>query len=111
MDHQDWKTVTFNTASKNKEKEDRKKINSNKANNPEETRLEAPKLLGSLISQARTAKNMKRDALALQIGVSSQILGRWETNKDVPTNAEISKIEKLTGVKLPRCKKVKAKEI
>ena len=47
MDCQDWNTITFNNISKDKEKEERKKIHSNKTNNdPEKVRLEAPKELG-----------------------------------------------------------------
>ena len=110
MNHQDWKTVTFNTASKNKEKEEQKKVNSNKASNPEETRLEAPKLLGSLISQARTAKKLKREDFAKQMGISTQLYSRWETNKTIPSNSEIAKMEKMLGIKLPRNKKIDNKE-
>ena len=35
------------------------------------------------------------------------VINKWETNKETPNNSEIAKIEKILGVKLPRCKKVK----
>ena len=109
MDCQDWNTIKFNTSSSNKKKEEAKKIHSNKVkNDPDKVRLEPPKNLGQSISQARTAKNKNQKVLATELGVSAQILGRWESNKEVPNNAQISKIEKITGVKLPRCKKVAA---
>lgn len=112
MDCQDWNTVTFNTPSSNKKREENKKINSNKIiNDPEKIRMEAPKQLGQLISQARNTKGKSQDALAKEIGISSQILKRWESNKEIPSNLQISVIEKNLGVKLPRVKKVAAKEI
>ncbi len=112
MDCQDWNTITFNNISKDKEKEQRKKIHSNKTNNdPEKVRLEAPKELGKLIAAARTAKNLKRKDLALILGISEQILGRWESNITIPNNSEIANIEKKLQIKLPRCKKVTAKDI
>ena len=112
MDCQDWNTITFNTPSKIKRNEEAKKSNSNKINNdPEKIRLEAPKQLGQLISQARTTKSKNQKVLATEIGISQQILARWESNKEVPTNAQIAKIEKILGIKLPRCKKVTAKDI
>ena len=87
-----------------------KKIHSNKTSNPEEVKLEQQKNLGQLIAQARNTKNLNQKQLAAQVGVSSQILGRWESNKEVLTNAQIASIEKITGVKLPRNKKVPAKQ-
>tara|TARA_Y100000591_G_scaffold333091_2_gene373623 strand:+ start:25 stop:366 length:342 start_codon:yes stop_codon:yes gene_type:complete len=112
MDCQDWNTITFNTPSKNKLTEAAKKTNSNKINNdPEKIRLEAPKQLGQLISQARTTKSKNQKTLASELGISQQVLTRWESNKEIPTNAQLAKIEKILGIKLPRCKKVAAKDI
>lgn len=112
MDCQDWNTITFNTPSQNKRKEEVKKVNSNKVNNdPEKVRMEAPKQLGQLISQARNAKGKTQKVLAYELGVTQQILGKWESNKELPTNLQISQIEKNLGVKLPRAKKVAAKDI
>tara|TARA_B100000902_G_C27285693_1_gene904302 strand:- start:328 stop:666 length:339 start_codon:yes stop_codon:yes gene_type:complete len=112
MEHQDWNAVIFNTPSKNKKVEESKKVNSNRVNNnPEEVRMEAPKQLGQLISQARTTKSKNQKILAGELGISQQILSRWESNKEVPTNAQIANIEKKLGVKLPRSKKVTAKDI
>ena len=110
MEHQDWKSITFNNVSTNKKHEEAKKIHSNKTSNPEEVKLEQQKNLGQLIAQARNTKNLNQKQLAAQVGVSSQILGRWESNKEVLTNAQIASIEKIIGVKLPRNKKVAAKQ-
>ena len=107
MDCQDWKHVTFNTVSNNEKKEAAKKIHSKKTNNdPEKVKMEPPKQLGQLIATARTSKNLNQKQLAGQLGISPQILSRWESNREVPSNQEIAKIDKILGVKLPRCKKV-----
>lgn len=111
MQHQDWNTVTFNNVSETKNREEYKKLNSNKTSNPNYFTLEAPSNLGKMISQARTAKNINQKQLSTSIGISSQILSRWESNKDTPTNAQIALIERHLGVKLPRCKKIAVKEI
>lgn len=112
MDCQDWNTVTFNTPSKIKKVEQAKKVNSNRINNnPEEVRMEAPKQLGQLISQARTTIGKNQKILAGELGISQQILSRWESNKEAPTNAQLANMEKKLGIKLPRCKKVAAKDI
>jgi putative transcription factor len=113
MDCQDWNSITFsNKAQIKKNEETGKKMHSKKLNDdPEKVRLEAPKQLGQLISQARTTKSKNQKQLASDLGISQQILARWESNKEVPTNAQIAKIEKTMNIKLPRCKKVAAKDI
>lgn len=107
MEHQDWNNVTFNNKTTKKKSEEAKKIHSNKVLNPEEVKIEAPKDLGKLISQARTIKGKNQKELATLIGVNQLIIGRWESNKEVPTNLQIANIEKILGVKLPRIKKIK----
>ena len=67
------------------------------------------KKLGQLILQARTAKNMTQDMLAIKLGTNKNIIKRWENNTELPSNADISKIEKITGVSLPRNKKINIK--
>lgn len=112
MDCQDWNTVTFNTPSQNKKKEEIKKIHSNKvSNDPEKVRMEAPKQLGQLISQGRNSKGKTQKVLAYELGISCQILAKWESNKEIPNNMQISQIERNLGVKLPRAKKVAAKDM
>lgn len=112
MDCQDWNTVTFHTQTQNKRKEENKKVNSNKVNNdPDKFRMEAPKELGKMISQGRNIKGKTQKTLAYELGVNNQILAEWESNKKVPTNLQISQIERNLGIKLPRAKKVAAKEI
>lgn len=111
MEHQDWNTVTFNTPSSLKKRIDNQKIHSNKTTNPEKFTLEAPNYLGKILSQARTAKNINQKQLSMQIGISQQILNRWESGKEFPNNSQIALLEKQLCVKLPRCKKVPIKEI
>ena len=48
--------------------------------------------------------------MANELGISEQVLGRWETNKETPENKDIAKIEKLLRIKLPRAQKVKIDE-
>lgn len=107
MEHQDWNNVAFNNKSDTKKREDAKKNNSNKVSNPEDVKIEAPKELGKLISQARTTKGKNQKELASELGVNQQILSRWESNKEIPTNLQIANIEKKLGIKLPRTKKIK----
>ena len=106
MDHQDWNNITFNNVADKEKKEQPKKKYSNNTSNPEKTHLEAPKDLGKLISQARTLKQKNQKLLANELGVSVQLLARWENNKETPTNAQIATIEKKLCIKLPRCKRV-----
>tara|TARA_B100000424_G_C22866646_1_gene461611 strand:+ start:353 stop:691 length:339 start_codon:yes stop_codon:yes gene_type:complete len=112
MDCQDWNNIKFNTISHNKKVEDAKKKHSNKVNNnPEEVVMEAPKQLGQTIAKARTSIGKNQKDLATMLGISQQILSRWESNKELPTNSQIANMEKILKIKLPRCKKVAAKDI
>ena len=77
---------------------------------PETIKIEAPKNLGQLICQARNTKKINQKTLANELQISISVLSRWETNKETPTNAVISKIEKKLGIKLPRNKKTKIDE-
>ena len=114
MEHQDWNNIVFNSNNQKIKTEQTKEIQktiSQKQTNIENSRLEAPKQLGQIISQARTAKGKNQKQMAGELGISPQIYGRWESNKETPTNAQLANIEKKLGVKLPRCKKVVAKDI
>ena len=106
MDHQDWNTVIMNNTSKNVKNSETSKHISQKLPD-EETKMKAHSKLGQLICQARTTKNKNQKQLAAELGISAQVLTRWETNKELPTNADLAKIERLLGIKLPRNKKVK----
>ena len=107
MEHQDWNPVFLgNNSNKNKLTTSNKTI-SQKLPNPEKI-TEAPANLGKLISQARMGK--PRDKIAQELGISSNILARWESGKDIPQNSDIAKIERILKVKLPRVKKVKVSE-
>ena len=110
MEHQDWNSITINKKEEKQKllnKKERSNSVSSKQFNPETTKLEAPKNLGQTIAQARTTKGLNQDNLAKQCGMAKQVLNKWETNKETPNNGEIAKLEKILGVKLPRCKKVK----
>ena len=104
MEHQDWNTVTFNNKLVNAKKGEYNKKLSQKSSS-QDVKIEVPLNLGKLIEQARGGKT--RQALANELGVAVTLLTRWETGKDIPTNADIAKIERRLGVKLPRTKKSK----
>jgi DNA-binding transcriptional regulator YiaG len=103
MEHQDWKAVTL-TAKKSV------KFESNVIPIPKTKQLVMHEPLGKLIAQSRLTLNSDQKRFAALLGVSTQMLSRWECNKELPTNAQIALIEKITKVKLPRCKKVVVSE-
>lgn len=110
MEHQDWNITTFNTVSNNAKRELSKKKHSNKTSNPQDFKIVQHKNLGQLICSARAAKSMSQKDLANKIGISAQILSRWESNKEILTNTNIANIEKILGVKLPRNRKTRIQE-
>jgi len=110
MSNQDWNVVTFNSKvdkSSTSISIDKQKFVSAYIPEKGTVKLEAPKNLGLLISQARTTKNKTQKLLAADLGISSIILSRWESNKEIPDNSQIAKIENILKTKLPRCKKLK----
>ena len=109
MNHQDWKPIILNSSN------DKNNMNTKRENNlitslhiadPETVKMEAPSNLGQLICQARNTNSKTQKQLASALGIAQSILSRWENNKEIPTNAQIAKIEKTLGIKLPRAKKV-----
>ena len=102
MDGQDWTPVVLS----NKPKVINKTVN-NSPKFDEDIKIEVHKSLYQLISQGRTTKSLTQKQLSTQLGVAVQVLSRWETGKEVPSNGDISKIERILGVKLPRTKKIK----
>ena len=100
MEHQDWSAVKLN---KKKDIKPAKQIQ-NKGSAC--SQLTASEPIGKLIAQSRMTQNMNQKQFALNIGISQQILSRWEANKELPNNSQIALIEKITKVKLPRCQKV-----
>tara|TARA_B100000787_G_scaffold170105_1_gene164043 strand:+ start:8018 stop:8359 length:342 start_codon:yes stop_codon:yes gene_type:complete len=110
MNHQDWQQCTFNTISNNAKQETLKKKNSTKTSNPEHSKLEQSNNLGKIIAARRVDQHIKQKELANKIGVSVQVLNRWESNKEILTNSNIASIEKILGIKLPRNKKIKLPE-
>lgn len=105
MDHQDFKTVVFRNVnnSNNSNKVISKRISQKPT--PENTIAVSDKQLGKTIACARTTKGLNQKQLAQEAGISQQVLATWESNKQVPTNAEIAKLEKILATKLPRNKK------
>lgn len=105
MEHQDWNSIKLNTpALKNKDTNKKPHISANKVNKVEKVIMKEP--LGKIIAQARVINGINQKELASLIGISQQILSRWEANKDLPTNSQIALLEKTLKVKLPRCQKV-----
>lgn len=110
MDHQDWKPILLNnTKNKINEPYVNNSHNSHKTENDIEIKMEVPKQLYQIISQARNSKKKTQKELASELGISSIILNKWESGKEVPSNNDIAKIEKILAIKLPRIKKIKSK--
>jgi len=105
MEHQDWKAVTL-TAKKNVKFEST--VIPIAIARTKQLVMHEP--LGKLIAQSRLTLNSDQKRFAALLGVSTQMLSRWECNKELPNNAQIALIEKITKVKLPRCKKVVVSE-
>ena len=105
MEHQDWNSIKINMpAVKNKDTATKTHVSLNKVNKIEKVIMKEP--LGKIIAQARVINGKNQKELASIIGISQQILSRWEANKDLPTNSQIALLEKTLKVKLPRCQKV-----
>jgi ribosome-binding protein aMBF1 (putative translation factor) len=105
MEHQDWKPIVLNTkANQIKQSAFNKQLSQKKPD--ENVKLNVPVNLGKLIAQARSGKSRKQ--LSQELGISENVLSRWETSKDIPSNSDIAKIEQVLRVKLPRVKKVKS---
>lgn len=109
MDHQNWETISLNPKKTQNEKKLNSNYNSSKKDDEEIKIVPAPQL-GQLISNARNIISKSRKQLANELAISEQVLARWETNKEIPSNLDISKIEKILKIKLPRSKKVKSKD-
>jgi ribosome-binding protein aMBF1 (putative translation factor) len=120
MEHQDFKTVVFNQKEKKavdqNKKEVQKRISQKQvsSNDNEVVKVQADKKLGQILSQARLTKGFKTQGDFIKelnqktnLNISAQIYGKWESNKEIPTNEQIAKMEKVLTVKLPRNKKIK----
>lgn len=124
MDHQDFKPVILNSKQRKDSeviaKETQKRISQkvkDLADTLETVKIEADKKLGQQLSQARIAKGFNKQSDFVNeinsksnLKISLQIYTKWESNKEIPTNEQIAKMEKILGVKLPRNKKVYAKD-
>jgi DNA-binding transcriptional regulator YiaG len=108
MEHQDWNAVALNA--KNSVKFDNTSNPNPKPKPIIVKQLVSSEPIGKLIAQSRLTLNKDQKQFAALLGVSQQMLSRWECNKELPTNAQIALIEKITKVKLPRCKKMVVSE-
>ena len=102
MEHQDWNSIKLSTSVKGSVT--KPQPSTNKVNKVEKMIMKEP--LGKIIAQARLINGKNQKEFASSIGISQQILSRWEANKDLPTNSQIALLEKTLKVKLPRCQKV-----
>ena len=120
MDHQDFKPIVFNSNEKKEIKESQKeilkKISQKQVctNDNEIIKIFPHKKLGQLLSQGRLAKNFKTQNDFVKelnqktnLHISIQIYSKWESNREIPTNEQIAKMEKILMIKLPRNKKNK----
>ncbi len=124
MDHQDFNPVILNSKQRKDSeviaKETQKRISQkvkDLADTLETVKIEADKKLGQQLSQARIAKGFNKQSDFVNevnsksnLKISLQIYTKWESNKEIPTNEQIAKMEKILGVKLPRNKKVYVKD-
>lgn len=124
MEHQDFKPVILNSKQRKDSeviaKETQKRISQkvkDLAETLETVKIEADKKLGQQLSQARIAKGFNKQSDFVNefnsksnLKISLQIYTKWESNKEIPTNEQIAKMEKILGVKLPRNKKLYAKD-
>ena len=109
MDHQDWNIVKINAS--NKSKKPQQPQQPPQPPQPQmTTKIIMKEPLGKLIAQARVITGKTQKDLALMVGISQQVLSRWEANKELPSNAQIALLEKTLKVKLPRTQKVYIKE-
>lgn len=123
MEHQDFKTIVFNSKEKKavdqNKKEVQKRISQKQvtqvtSGDNKIVKVQADKKLGQLLSQSRLAKGFKTQGDFIKelnqktnLNISPQIYSKWESNKEVPTNEQIAKMEKVLTAKLPRNKKIK----
>jgi ribosome-binding protein aMBF1 (putative translation factor) len=116
---QDWNIIVFNSKENKQKSEKRKEVEkkiSQKVVNDEEVKIVADKKLGQILSQARLAKGINKqldfvnELNKVGLNISVQIYSKWESNKEIPTNDQIAKMERVLSIKLPRNKKIKVNE-
>jgi len=116
---QDWNTIVFNSKESKQKNEKNKEIEkrvSQKVVNSEDVKIVADKKLGQILSQARLAKGINKQSDFVNelnkvgLNISVQIYSKWESNKEIPTNEQIAKMERVLSIKLPRNKKIKINE-
>jgi putative transcription factor len=73
-----------------------------------ESVMRAPSDLKIKIQKGRLAKKITQIDLARLLCVPVSVIHDYETNKGIPTNAFIARLETVLGVKLPRAVKVES---
>ena len=100
MEHQDWNNVVFS---------DNNKKNNTSSDKPKYTEEEikySSSKFGQTLLKSRTEANKTQKQLAQEMGIAVQFITRWESNKELPNNKQISIMEKILNIKLPRLKKI-----
>jgi len=115
IDHKDRNIVKINASNKSKKPQQSPQTpqppQSQQPQQPQmTTKIIMKEPLGKLIAQARVITGKTQKDLASMVGISQQVLSRWEANKELPSNAQIALLEKTLKVKLPRTQKVYIKE-
>jgi transcriptional regulator with XRE-family HTH domain len=62
--------------------------------------MEIYTFIGNRIRELRDEQRMSQDALAKQLGISTNTVSRWETATYKPSIADIQKVADLFGVRL-----------
>ena len=114
IDTQHWTPVILNKRNTDTKNMDSKNTSTKNidGDRPVKYRLTVPKELGQMISQARNAQNKTQKILALELGISLQILSQWENGKftQMPSNLQIANIERVLKTRLPRLQRVRITE-
>ena len=110
MAHQDWNIVKINNSNKTKKLEQQQQQPQPQQQPQMITKIIMKEPLGKLIAQARVITGKTQKDLASIVGISQQVLSRWEANKELPNNSQIALLEKTLKVKLPRTQKVYIKD-
>lgn len=104
MEHQDWETVVL---AKPIKVETKPHVQKNPLDTNEEIviPLKMNFEVKTAIQQARLAKKLSQKELASRMSVQASVIHNYENGSIIPTNAFISKLEKVLNTKLPRIKK------
>lgn len=108
MEHQDWETVVL---AKPIKFETKPQVQTNPLDTNDEivVPLKMNFEVKTAIQQARLARKLSQKELASSLSVQVSVIHSYENGSAIPTNAFISKLEKVLNTKIPRIKKEKVK--